>query len=291
MKKTDFNAYDKEYFQKIISESTSVSEILKKLGIAAKGSNHTKLSKFLKESDFDISTLVGRHIKRYNDKGIPKKWLSEILKENGSGNSNALKKRLIDYGVKKYKCENPKCGITEWCGEPIELELHHINGNHYDNRLENLVLLCPNCHSQTSNFRTSEGLNKILSDIAIKESKSAIENLLEYESKRKEEIIKNKVKYGKVTKAIKKECDIKYCEQCGKPIEGRGKKFCSLKCLSDYKKANETIKTETIVKESKNCKSLLELAKHFNMSDNGIKKRLKRDGKFEEVRKNLKNNS
>lgn len=49
-----------------------------------------------------------------------------------------------------YKCQ--KCGLSEWNGLPIPLEVHHINGNKYDNRKENLQLLCPNCHTLTPNF-------------------------------------------------------------------------------------------------------------------------------------------
>ncbi|WP_442911560.1 HNH endonuclease [Lachnospira sp.] len=44
------------------------------------------------------------------------------------------------------------CGISEWLGNPITIQLHHINGDREDNRLENLIMLCPNCHSQTHNF-------------------------------------------------------------------------------------------------------------------------------------------
>lgn len=51
----------------------------------------------------------------------------------------------------EYKCE--KCDISSWLGGDLVLELHHINGNRKDNRLENLTLLCPNCHSQTDNWR------------------------------------------------------------------------------------------------------------------------------------------
>jgi DNA-binding CsgD family transcriptional regulator len=61
-----------------------------------------------------------------------------------------LKKRLLEVGLKKNRCE--VCGLTEWRGEPVSLELHHMNGDALDNRLESLQLLCPNCHAQTETF-------------------------------------------------------------------------------------------------------------------------------------------
>jgi ribosomal protein S27AE len=61
-----------------------------------------------------------------------------------------LKNRLLKEGLKNARCE--RCGLTEWKGGPISLELHHVNGDPRDNRLEVLELLCPNCHAQTENF-------------------------------------------------------------------------------------------------------------------------------------------
>ena len=61
-----------------------------------------------------------------------------------------LKRRMIDNGLKEPRCE--RCGIDTWLGSTLTLALHHINGDNRDDRLENLSLLCPNCHSQTENF-------------------------------------------------------------------------------------------------------------------------------------------
>jgi hypothetical protein len=66
-----------------------------------------------------------------------------------------LKLRLLRAGVKENCCE--ACGLVEWRGRPLTMALHHINGDRHDNRLENLALLCPNCHSQTANFAGRNG--------------------------------------------------------------------------------------------------------------------------------------
>lgn len=65
-------------------------------------------------------------------------------------NRNHLKQRLFALGLKEPICE--ACGLSQWLGRPLTLALHHVNGRGHDNRLENLQLLCPNCHSQTDNF-------------------------------------------------------------------------------------------------------------------------------------------
>jgi 5-methylcytosine-specific restriction endonuclease McrA len=61
-----------------------------------------------------------------------------------------LKARLLKDGLKELRCE--ECGLSDWRDRPLSLELHHVNGDGRDNRLSNLVLLCPNCHSQTDNW-------------------------------------------------------------------------------------------------------------------------------------------
>lgn len=60
-----------------------------------------------------------------------------------------LRKKLIEDGLKKEQCE--MCGLSEWMNCKIVLELHHIDGNRFNNDLTNLQILCPNCHSLTPN--------------------------------------------------------------------------------------------------------------------------------------------
>ncbi len=82
--------------------------------------------------------------------------LKEILEgEHPQYQSNKLRTRLINERVKERRCEC--CGLTEWLGKNISLELDHIDGNCYNTRIENLRIVCPNCHAQTETYR---GKNK-----------------------------------------------------------------------------------------------------------------------------------
>lgn len=83
-------------------------------------------------------------------KGVPLS-IEEILIENSSYQTNKLRLRLLKEGLKKPICET--CNNTEWNGKPIPLEVSHKNGNNSDNRLENLELICPNCHALTDSYR------------------------------------------------------------------------------------------------------------------------------------------
>jgi hypothetical protein len=83
--------------------------------------------------------------------------LDELLVAGRKVNRAHLKRRLIAAGLKENQCEGEGCGISEWHGKPLSLQLHHRNGDGTDNRLENLELLCANCHSQTDTYGGRNG--------------------------------------------------------------------------------------------------------------------------------------
>lgn len=78
--------------------------------------------------------------------------LHDLLVIGRKTSRSHLKSRLLSSGLLEYKCYGSECGLTEWLDKPISLQLEHKNGINNDNRIKNLELLCPNCHSQTATF-------------------------------------------------------------------------------------------------------------------------------------------
>lgn len=285
--KINFNDYKIDLIQEIVLNSTSLSEVLRKLKLPDRGASHVALKKYLIEHpEINTSTLVGRRIKRFDTTGIPKKCLSEMLVKNGSGNSNSLKKRLIKEGVKEEVCE--VCHNSEWMGEKIPLDLHHINGDHFDNRLENLIILCPNCHRMTKNWGGKESsVDLICKQIAEQTADDKMIFLLEKEKKRKEKIYQNKLKWGEIRKTSINEKIIKHCEHCGKEINGRGYKFCSIECYNAIQSKNIPSKEELLL-EAYNHKSLESLSRKYHVTGNACKKWAEKYGVYNELKKRFK---
>jgi hypothetical protein len=148
--------YEKEFLESIVKNCGSIRQVLLKLGLKEAGGNYENIKARIISFNIDTSHFHGM---TWN-KG--KKWskvkdISNKLVEHSTYSSGLpissykLKNQLIKLGYKKHICES--CGLEEWKNNPIPLELHHVNGNRYDNRIENLQLLCPNCHSFTDNYR------------------------------------------------------------------------------------------------------------------------------------------
>ena len=107
------------------------------------GCKQETLNSYLKKMGIEYS---GQQNKKGQQKGSNEyKPALYYIENNIPIASHKLKEKLIRDGLKKQQCEC--CGISEWRGIKLSLELHHKNSNHYDNSLENLQILCPNCHS------------------------------------------------------------------------------------------------------------------------------------------------
>jgi hypothetical protein len=78
-----------------------------------------------------------------------------LVADRPQTNRSHIKLRLLAAGLKENRCE--RCGLTEWDGRPLNMQLHHVNGQGKDDRLENILFLCPNCHAQTETWGGRNG--------------------------------------------------------------------------------------------------------------------------------------
>ena len=223
--------YTEEQFIEAVSQSYSYSEVCRRIGISPKGGNLKTIKRKIKELNLDKSHFTGS---RWNkgktadtNSSIYKKDISEILTENSNRTSSYIRQRLIKEGIKESKCEC--CGRSEWLGIPIPLELHHINEVHTDNRLENLLILCPNCHAMTDSHCNIEQLDTLIKNQ--KELAPKIQESLLIAKKQKEEELNEKKIRKEKLKQLKKDNEKANKETVSK--ETKKLKICPI-CGEDF---------------------------------------------------------
>jgi 5-methylcytosine-specific restriction endonuclease McrA len=142
--------YTEKQLREAIAASRSLRQVMLRLGIVAEGSNYRTIRKRIAALNLDIGHFTGKGWRR-NAPRVRKRDLQVYLDNQIPIPSSRLRKRLIEEGLKKAQCE--KCKRKTWLGQPIPLELDHIDGDHANNHLANLQVLCPNCHAFTPNYR------------------------------------------------------------------------------------------------------------------------------------------
>lgn len=152
--------YTEENLRTAVKNSFSFAQVLKSLNIVPCGGNYRVLKRAIDHFNIDNSHFTFQVWNKRKKIGA-KVSIEEYLNNKKSISSNKLKKRLINENIFHPKCSS--CGLENWLEKPIPLELDHINGNSSDNRLENLRLLCPNCHALTPTYRGKNKKSKLSS--------------------------------------------------------------------------------------------------------------------------------
>lgn len=132
-----------------VQNSFSIRQVLINLNVQPYGGNYQVLKRNIKALNLDTSHFKGQGWNRGNYS--PRRPITEYLNNKYQISSHKLRLRLLKEKYFDHKCYN--CNLTHWNDQPIPLELEHKDGNNKNNKLENLTLLCPNCHAQTPTYR------------------------------------------------------------------------------------------------------------------------------------------
>lgn len=253
-----------EEFSMHTKNSYSIACLCRKLGIRPLGGNYKTVKARIKKLGLDTSHFTGQAHNR--GKKLPRcgKPLDEILVQDSSYTStNHLKQRLIKDGVKDAVCE--ECKLSMWNEKPIPLELEHINGVNTDHRLENLKILCPNCHAQTDCYR---GRNKT----------SALSEKKEVEAFKFGEVFGNDnpepSRKSKGVETLRRQPKSNpLCVDCGSEIT-HGAKRCRF-CDYQIRTSKTRPSVFELLKDFEELKSFVAVARKYGVSDQAVHKWVK----------------
>jgi len=144
-----------------VKTAKSWRRLLGNLGLRQAGGNYDQIHKYVKEYNLSTKHFTGKAWnKGMRGIGKPRTPLEKILVKGSFFQSYKLRNRLFKEGLKPKHCE--QCGWAEYSKDGrLPLELDHINSDRTDNRLSNLRILCPNCHSLTSQYRSRKDKKRI----------------------------------------------------------------------------------------------------------------------------------
>ena len=223
------------------------------------------LDNYLTKFNIKYKGNVGRRGTVRPEDRIPAK---KYLGTNKYISSHKLKLKLIEEKIKDKKCE--RCNLRKWLNKDIPLELHHKNRNRFDNRLENLEIICSNCHA-LENIKKKENTPDRFCLVC--------NNKIENSNKR----------YCSITcrKTVIQTYKDKFCLVCNKKFNNANKKYCSLKCANTAKIGVSCEKNisqkkfdidRNILERLVNSLPTTRISKIFRVSDSAIAKRCKKMG-------------
>ncbi len=222
-------------FKNLIATNKTYSDCLRQLGLCESGSaSRTILKRRIKELNINI-----QHFDKYinNSSNVKIKPLPTYLTKESHISRANLKRRLIKEKIIPYKCAI--CGNNGiWNNKKLSLQLDHINGDHTDNRIENLRFVCPNCHSQTDTYAGKNVLCK-------------------HRHKNQQQ----------------KKCEC--CQQLYIP-KFKAQRFCSQECAKKFQRKINRPSLQQLTEDIKNLhNNISAVARKYGVSDNAIRKWIK----------------
>jgi 5-methylcytosine-specific restriction endonuclease McrA len=148
----EVRAIERSVLQHALDTHPNRTEALRSLGIRPTASAYRSLDRLAAAGEIDLSRYHGQDWR--SGRTFPERRRRSVERKLVQGrrtSTHELKTQLLALGIKEHRCEG--CGRARWNSHLIPLELDHIDGDRTDNRLENLRLLCPNCHAQTPTYR------------------------------------------------------------------------------------------------------------------------------------------
>lgn len=140
--------HTEQELREAVEGSSSLRQVMLKLGIAAEGGNYRTVKERIQVLRIDTGHFTGQSWSKGKRIG-PRRAIEELFSRRRVS-SDKLRQRIIKAGLHNHSCDI--CGGEVWMGQPIPLHLHHVDGDHSNNSLNNLQILCPNCHSQTETY-------------------------------------------------------------------------------------------------------------------------------------------
>lgn len=251
---------EKSKLEEIVNSSTSWVEVLtyfkENFDYKRITSNKTIKDRCIKEN-IDFSHFKRKSIKLQN-KTQPENDINKFLIKGSNPGIKNLKRRLYKEKLLEEKCY--ECGLgNNWNGKSITLQLEHIDGDHHNNELSNLKILCPNCHSQTSTF-CGKNISLKIKDFIDSNSEKLEESEELEESKELEKI--NGI----------------YCIDCDKKISKNATRCVKCAGIENNKTRKKIINRpsiEQLKKDFKELKYYTKVGEKYNVSDNTIRQWIK----------------